>query len=69
MDTVATGYAPVGWVRPKLNALKDALSEHDIQLVEIVRDWDRSFWPHATKGFFPLKKQIPEVYAELGMPV
>lgn len=69
MDTVVTGYAPVGWVRPKLNALKDALSEHDIQLVEIVRDWDRLFWPHATKGFFPLKKQIPEVYAELGMPV
>ncbi len=69
MDTVATGYAPVGWVRPKLEELKNALSEHDIRLVQIVRDWDRLFWPYATKGFFPLKKNIPDVYAELGLPV
>lgn len=69
LNTVITGYAPVGWVRPKIQKLRDVLAEEDINLVEIVRDWDGLFWPHAKKGFFQLKKQIPSVYAELGLPV
>ena len=69
LSAVMTGYAPCGWVRPRLDAARAALAEHDIDLVEKVRDWDRAFWPYATKGFFGLKKQIKDVYAELGLPV
>jgi deoxyribodipyrimidine photo-lyase len=29
--------------------------------------YDALTWPHATAGFFKLKKQIPEIAAELGL--
>ncbi|MEM1105103.1 MAG: FAD-binding domain-containing protein [Pseudomonadota bacterium] len=66
---VITGYAPTGWVRPKLEGLARALAAHDIQLRQLQRDWDQAFWPHAKRGFFGLKKKIPSVLAELGLPV
>lgn len=31
------------------------------------RDWDAAFWPHARKGFFALKKRIPDVFHQLGL--
>ncbi|MGJ8642835.1 MAG: FAD-binding domain-containing protein [Luteolibacter sp.] len=27
-----------------------------------VRNWDRQLWPHATAGFFKLKKQLPKIH-------
>ena len=36
-------------------------------LVQISRDWDRLFWPHATAGFFKLKERIPRILSELGI--
>ncbi|XBQ16840.1 MAG: FAD-binding domain-containing protein [Oceanicaulis sp.] len=38
-----------------------------LAFAELRRDWDRAFYPHATKGFFKLKKAIPGVLAELGL--
>ena len=29
------------------------------------RPWDAKFWPHATAGYFKLKKSIPKVLREL----
>jgi len=29
-------------------------------LTEWRRDWDAMIWPHATAGFFKVKKQIPK---------
>ncbi|MEL6569279.1 MAG: FAD-binding domain-containing protein [Pseudomonadota bacterium] len=66
---VVAGFAPTGWVRPQLDALRVALAAHDIQLLYLQRDWDAAFWPHAKKGFFGVKKKIPTVLAELGLPV
>ncbi|MEO0784163.1 MAG: FAD-binding domain-containing protein [Pseudomonadota bacterium] len=66
---VITGFAPTGWVRPHLDELRSALADHDIQLRYLQRDWDAAFWPFAKKGFFGLKKKIPSVLAELGLPV
>ncbi len=66
---VVTGYPPVGWVRPRLDDLKSRLAKADIRLCYVTRPWDKAFWPHAGKGFFGLKKQIPAVLAELGLPV
>lgn len=67
--TVVTGFPPVGWVRPHLDALRARLASRDIRLLYARRDWDSAFWPHASRGFFGLKKQIPSVLAELGLPV
>ncbi|MEM0986735.1 MAG: FAD-binding domain-containing protein [Pseudomonadota bacterium] len=67
--TIVTGFPPVGWVRPHLDALRASLAEEGIRLLYAQRDWDRAFWPHARKGFFGLKKQIPSVLAGLGFAV
>jgi len=69
VDTVVTGFAPVGWVRPHIMAATRALAEDGIRLIEFRRDWDAAFWPHARKGFFGLKKKIPDVLSELGFAV
>jgi deoxyribodipyrimidine photo-lyase len=68
-QNVVTGEPPIGWVKPHLDALKTALSAEGITLTYIRRDWDAAFWPHAKKGFFGLKKKMPSVLAELGLPV
>ena len=66
-NTVVTGYAPVGPVADQLAALN--LPEAGITLHHIRRDYDTLAWPHATKGFFGLKKKIPHILRELGFAV
>ncbi|MEM1149685.1 MAG: FAD-binding domain-containing protein [Pseudomonadota bacterium] len=66
---VVTGFAPTGWVRPRLDALRSALHAEDIRLLYLQRDWDSAFWPFAKKGFFGLKKKIPSVLSQLAVPV
>ncbi len=63
--TVVTGFAPVGWVKPHLDALRRQLARHDINLIALQRPWDAAFWPHARKGFFGLKKVIPQILEQL----
>ena len=65
---VVTGFAPVGWVRPALDEARSRLQARDIQLAYLQRDWDTAFWPNAKKGFFALKKHIPNTLASLGLP-
>ncbi len=67
-STIVTGEPPIGWVKPHIDALKIALGNEGIPLVYIRRAWDDAFWPHAKKGFFGLKKKMPSVLAELGLP-
>ena len=62
-DTLMTTLPPIGWVRPELDALKAG----GLPLVYVERAWDTAFWPHATKGFFALKKEIPATLAKLGI--
>ena len=62
--TVATGYAPVGPVAVELEQSK--LTEAGIALHHIRRDYDSLAWPYATKGFFGMKKKIPQILRELG---
>ncbi len=38
---------------------KNKLKKLDINYVFYLRDWDRNAFPHATKGFFKFKKNIP----------
>ena len=64
---IVTPYAPVGPVRDALDRAEPALARAGIRLAEIRRDWDSLVWPHATAGFFKVKKQIPRLLSELGV--
>jgi deoxyribodipyrimidine photo-lyase len=54
-------WAPVGWVRDAL----DQVAAEGLTLHPLRRPWDSACWPHATRGFFPFKTQIPRLIAEL----
>ena len=34
---------------------------------QLMRRWDRLFWPHAKAGFFKLKERIPAVLDTLAL--
>ncbi len=59
LDTVLTAYAPIGPAAERLAAARAALADAGVSLIEVLRPWDAAAWPHATKGFFKLKKQMP----------
>lgn len=61
LSQVWVAYAPVGFVRSHLEALGPALSATGVQLVPFVRTYDRLVWPHCSKGFFQLRKRIPDL--------
>ncbi len=66
-DTIVMSYAPVGPVADRLDAAGRLLERDGPALYPLLRDWDAGFWPHATKGFFKLKEQIPAVLGDLGI--
>ncbi|MEM6290130.1 MAG: FAD-binding domain-containing protein [Myxococcota bacterium] len=65
LDRVVTMAPHVGTWEPALERLGSALRHHDIALAHGHRDWDRMLYPHATRGFFKLKKQLPAVIASV----
>ena len=67
LKTVVTGYAPVGPVAMILADAEPALQTEGINLIQIRRVFDTVAWPHATKGFFAMKKGIPVVLDTLGL--
>ncbi|NNF18071.1 MAG: DNA photolyase [Gammaproteobacteria bacterium] len=67
VNTIVTSYAPVGPVAEMVADAHASLRSHNIQLLQIRRRYDTLVWPHATRGFFKLKKQIPGVLHELGL--
>lgn len=66
-DQVITSWAPVGPVAMQLEQTKEALQQAGIHLYYAQRQYDRLTWPHATKGFFKLKKKIPQILGDLGL--
>ncbi|MDG2404005.1 MAG: FAD-binding domain-containing protein [Paracoccaceae bacterium] len=60
--TVVTAYAPVGPVATQLANLSDS----GITVHQIRRHYDSLAWPHGTKGFYGLKKKIPQILRGLG---
>jgi deoxyribodipyrimidine photo-lyase len=57
---IVTPYVPVGPLRDWLARAQPELEAAGISLTEWRRDWDAMIWPHATAGFFKVKKQIPK---------
>jgi len=46
---------------------KNNLKGHGIQLTMSTRQYDLQVWPNATKGFFRLKKKIPNILEALNI--
>ena len=65
LDTVVWAYAPTGPVADVLDLAYESLRSQGIACKPIQRHWDRIVWPHAGKGFFALKKQIPQLLQAL----
>lgn len=59
LTQIVTPEAPVGPVREALTALAPALLRAGVRLLPVRRAYDALCWPHATKGFFAFKEQIP----------
>ena len=64
---IVTAYVPTGPLRDWLDEAEPALTAQGIALAEWQRDWDTAIWPHATAGFFKVKKQIPRILHEAGL--
>lgn len=60
---IITPYAPVGPVADRIALMAQACGRAGIRLVQVRRHWDSRAWPHATRGFFQFKAQIPELLA------
>ena len=58
---ILTPYVPEGPLRDWLREATPALDAAGITLCEWQRPWDSAIWPHATAGFFKVKKKIPEI--------
>ncbi|MGY6549297.1 MAG: FAD-binding domain-containing protein [Roseinatronobacter sp.] len=61
---VVTGFVPEGPLRDWLLEAEPALRARGITLCEWQREWDLAVWPHATAGFFKVKKAIPRLVTQ-----
>lgn len=59
--TLVTAYAPVG-------PTADVLAGAGAPVTQIRRPIDEAAWAHATRGFFQLKREIPDILRRLGLP-
>ena len=64
---IITPYAPVGPVADMLANLSPALEAAGVTLVRRRRAWDERFWPHASRGYFALREQIPATLLAEGL--
>jgi deoxyribodipyrimidine photo-lyase len=64
---IVTPYVPEGPLRDWLQEATPALAQSSIALAEWRRDWDALIWPHATAGFFKVKKKIPDILHQAGL--
>ena len=67
VNHIISPFASIGPVADALAALRAPLASAGIKLKLVPRAWDVQFWPHATKGFFPFKKQIPDGLVSQGL--
>ena len=64
---IATGYIPTGPLADWIAQAQPHLQERGITLAEWRRDWDTLIWPHATAGYFKVKKKMPVILQDAGL--
>ena len=65
-NQIITPMAAVGPLATHLEVAKTELAKAGIRLHHHQNTYDMLTWPHATKGFFKLKKKIPSILNDLG---
>ena len=64
LEVCVTSRLPLG---PVARRTRRACREAGIEFLEITRVYDQCAWPHAKRGFFGLKKKIPQILSEIGL--
>jgi deoxyribodipyrimidine photo-lyase len=62
-----TPFVTSGPLRDWLTRAEPFLAHHSITLCEQRCIWNDAVWPHATAGFFKVRKQIPRILEETGL--
>jgi len=69
LDTVVTPWSPTGPAAARLERLAAVFDANGIRLHRLRRGYDEAAWPYAGRGYFKLKRQIPELLEGLGLDV
>ena len=67
LEQIITPYAAVGNTSQMLEKCKHLLSNHGVQLTQVMREYDIISWPYATKGFFKFREKIPKILTSLSI--
>ena len=67
LEQIITPYAAVGNTSQMLEKCKRLLSNHGVQLTQVMREYDIVSWPYATKGFFKFREKIPKILTSLSI--
>ena len=61
INSVHTYYPSIGFINDQLKKIESK----GYKLEFMHTDWDKTFWPHTSKGFFKLKSKIPKLLRQL----
>lgn len=67
LEQIVTPYAAVGNTSQMLEKCTRLLSNHGVQLTQVMREYDIISWPYATKGFFKFREKIPKILTSLSI--
>lgn len=62
---LVTPYLPQGPAREWVQAARSAVETAGIRVAMLRRAWDDAIWPHATAGYFKVKRRIPGILRQL----
>lgn len=65
LDRLLVPYVPQGPSHHRMNILLDQAAQLGIETQLFMRSVDRLAWPHAKRGFFALRKRIPDILEDL----
>jgi deoxyribodipyrimidine photo-lyase len=60
-----TAFVTLGPLRDWLDQAELILTTRGLRICEYRRDWDNAIWPHATAGFFKIRKKIPQILDQI----
>jgi deoxyribodipyrimidine photo-lyase len=63
-ELIVTAWAPVGPVADELARIEPELTMDGTGLIRIRRHWDEIAWPEASRGFFRMKRIIPDLVGQ-----
>jgi hypothetical protein len=61
LDKLLVPYVPQGPSNRRVNILLAHATELGIEAHMVMRSVDQMAWPHAKRGFFALRKRIPDI--------